>query len=47
MKQEGYSARDVATYVPWSYKWDQRRWKEFQEDDEHQNVVSQVEEAIA
>jgi len=47
MKQNGYSDRDVANYVPWSYKWVQRRWKEYQEDDEHQNVVSQVEEAIA
>ena len=46
-KQDGLSNADTAAYVPYSQEWVRQRWNEYQDENEHAEVVGKVEEAIA
>lgn len=46
-KREGLSNRKAAKFVPYSYKWVGNRYNEWKDGEEHQDVISHVEEEIA
>lgn len=46
-KEAGMSNREIAKFVPYSYKWVGNRWNEYTYEGEHDEIVSQVEEITA